>query len=154
MPRDTKQVKARKPLETYVEPHMVLWHVPFALLVIIGLGYLLVSNNRQDVKINEQEKEIAKLSTASTKNNDNFDNWGAKQANVVMTYTGSGPAYAAYSGKNPDYIYYQADPRSYVDWYLTSDKSQAYIFKWDENALANDIAKHFYGKLQKIKGEK
>lgn len=151
MPRDIKQIKARKPVEAYVEPHMVLWHVPFAFLVIIGAGYLLVSNNRQDVKIKEQEKDIAKLSSAITKNNDNFESWGAKQANVVMTYTGDGPVYAAYSGKNPDYIYYQADPRSYVDWYLTSNKSQAYIFKWNEHDLANDIAKHFFGKLQKIK---
>lgn len=149
MPRNVKQGKARRPVG--IKTQMVFWHIPFAFLTIMGVGYLLVSNNRQDVKINEQEKEIAKLSTAVTKNNNNFDNWGAKQANVVMTYTGKGTVYAAYSGGEPDYIYYQADPRSYADWYLTSNKSQAYIFKWDENALANDIAKHFYGKLQKIK---
>lgn len=154
MPRNVKQGKARRPVG--IKMQMVVWHIPFALIVLIGMFYLFAINNRQDTQIKSQSKEITQLKKSVSSTREDFDTWGSKSSNIVVVTTTNGElvynAYVAYDGANPDTSELSFDSLpSYLGWYLTKDKSKAFVFKWEDSDFANHVAKHFYGKLQKIK---
>ena len=76
MPRNVKQGKARRPVG--IKMQMVVWHIPFALIVLIGMFYLFAINNRQDTQIKSQSKEITQLKKSVSSTREDFDTWGSK----------------------------------------------------------------------------